>query len=220
MLSREAIIKLGAPRFTDIPLPTDFVGPSPEWLACRQWHISHSTQPQVATKRNARLSFRSAPEPGNELIATHSHQNLNSPAIKSLESKLLSVNADGVGNITFKDTSNKREYEILAWGKEGQLEDWMIEDGLWISDSSGERRGDWRNSYVVALVNEETWGPSIEVWDQFGPASLSSKTLEKIRTALKEIPSTSFQALADQLKPTKADNGRDADDEENWKRHR
>ncbi|KAK3356434.1 hypothetical protein B0T25DRAFT_536735 [Lasiosphaeria hispida] len=149
MSSRDAIIKLGAPRFTNIPRPTDFVGPSSEWLACRQWHISHSTQPQVATKRNARLSLRLASEPGSELIAAHSHQDLDSPVIKSSESRLLSVCADGVDNIIWRDAPGKCEYEVLAWGKEGQLEDWMIEDGsLWISDSSGERRGDWRNSLV------------------------------------------------------------------------
>lgn len=91
--------------------------------------------------------------------------------------------------------------KILAWGKEGQIPPGLFDDGDgWISDASGERRGDWRDSFCVVLVDfgvqgdfEGVWsvgegseGLGIEVWDHWGGSRprLTAETVGRIRDAL------------------------------------
>ncbi|KAK3316553.1 hypothetical protein B0H66DRAFT_297837 [Apodospora peruviana] len=122
--------------------------------------------------------------------------------------------------------SLRRQWEILASGKEGQLEDWMIDDGNgWISDSSGERRPDWRMSYVVVYIidhgeGEEEHGGAvddggIEIWDNRGAGRpLSDETVGKIKTALRGVGGDGkFAALVEELKLVRMDLERP------WERH-
>ena len=67
----------------------------------------------------------------------------------------------------------------------------MIDDGNgWISDSSGERRPDWRDSYVVVWVAGSNDGGDgkgkVEVWNRYD-TTLREETIIKIEEALKEV---------------------------------
>ncbi|KAM7221843.1 hypothetical protein V8F06_002836 [Rhypophila decipiens] len=104
------------------------------------------------------------------------------------------------------DKSITRKWDILAWGKEGQLESWMIEDGSgWISDTSGEARADWRNSYVVVFLDDtvDQVTNGIEIWERFGPTRpLSDETVGKIRDAFGQVGRRGeFGELVERLKP-------------------
>lgn len=87
----------------------------------------------------------------------------------------------------------------------------MIDDGTgWISDSSGERRADWRNSYLVVVSvsddDERLEFNSVEIWERFGPSRrLSDETVGKIRDSLGEVASRDaegkFGSLVSRLKP-------------------
>lgn len=122
------------------------------------------------------------------------------PAVEKT-TELFPVSADPVSPsaVFLTDKSTTRQWEILAWGKEGQLESWMIEDGSgWISDSSGERRADWRNSYVVVFVSDtcDEAASGIEIWEHFGPSRpLSKGTVSKIRAALDEVAKRDEEAV-------------------------
>lgn len=65
----------------------------------------------------------------------------------------------------------------------------MIDDGDgWISDSSGERRPDWRDSYVVLWVSVSGDGEGrVEVWNRFRQRGLTEETVGRIREALREV---------------------------------
>lgn len=121
---------------------------------------------------------------------------------------LLNPITDSPTVTTLQDKIAGREWEILASGKEGQLESWMIEDGSgWISDDSGERRADWRNSYLVFYItpgaeNEKREDVEILVCHRFRPSKpLSVETIGKIRDALRGVSDEKFGKLVEKLGP-------------------
>ena len=211
-LSREAIINLRPPKYSGLPqLPA----PALTWFTVRPaWHITYSTSLRRSSQRNARIRFELSKDE-KSFKTTHSHQQVNSPAIESADTVLNPVDVKDGRAYLFEEEGSGRAWEILAWGKEGQLEDWMIDQGDgWIADSSGEVRGDWRNSYVVVMVSgeDEKAEPAVEIWDRFG--TLTDGTIEKIRVALGGVNDEKFGLLVDSLDQIKMDSGRDADDEE------
>ncbi|KAK4442066.1 hypothetical protein QBC34DRAFT_419294 [Podospora aff. communis PSN243] len=111
--------------------------------------------------------------------------------------------------------SPSAEWEVLAWGKEGQLEEWMIvETNGMISDPGGEWRPDWRHGYAVVLIRDEKDAGRrvVEVWNDGGELSpLSGETIGKMRDALKSV------GIEDELHPLVVDGGREQDDQEKWR---
>jgi hypothetical protein len=216
MLSREAIINLRPPTATGQPRPQSYQSPFLSWLRFR-WHITHSTNPSHRSQRNVRILLTLAPD-NKGFHSEQTHQDLTSLAILATCNTELAIDLlDGKASC-FKQESSEtnRRREVLAWGKEGQLESWMKEgENGWILDDSGEARGDWRNSYVVVYVEgdgEEE--PAVEVWDRFGSwKPLTEETIEKIRAALREVNNESLRRFAEKLGPIKTDDGRMDDDE-------
>ncbi|KAI9167967.1 hypothetical protein HJFPF1_04110 [Paramyrothecium foliicola] len=103
---------------------------------------------------------------------------------------------------TFREDETGRQWEIICWGKQGQLSEWMVDDNDgWISDSAGERRADWRRMYVVvyyhATANAEC---GIEVWESVGSGSkLTDETFGKIQDAIRRVEDPAFAGLAERL---------------------
>jgi hypothetical protein len=102
----------------------------------------------------------------------------------------------------FKEDETGRQWEIICWGKQGQLNEWMVDDDNgWISDSAGERRADWRNLYVVVYYHATADAEAgIEVWDSIGPRRrLTDETIGKIRDAIHKVEDPAFGRLAEKL---------------------
>ncbi len=235
MLSREAIINLYPPvptgsTGTGTGSGTDATPPGRPSMGglTGPWHITHSADPKFAGRRNARINLEINGD--DTFVITRTHQALpssllswwtgNSTAIESSEQTLRNQafenNTTRVYVHRMKSTTTNETIEIMAYGKEGQLEDWMIQDGSgWISDASGECRADWRNTYVVVYITGSETGPSIEIWDRFGRTRpLTSETIGKMRAALEAVDNAEFQEVVARLKPVLIDDGRDADDKE------
>ena len=220
-LSREALITLRAP-----PNPTRTPTPTPNWQAplltflSGSWAITHSTSAHRAlTHRNARITLTLNPTTQN-FTTSETSQVTTSSWWRGESNTDVSVTGtaspsdlkDGkASEFTFKLESASggqgegKSWSVLAWGKEGQLEKWMLEEeGGWIGDGSGERRGDWRDSYVVVYRHndsekEKRGGEEkeegglegvVEVWDRWGGSpsgGLTGETIGKIRDALKGV---------------------------------
>lgn len=209
-LSRKAIISL---RKAGAPAPKDWQPPSLAWLA-GAWHITHSTLPYRTNQRNARIMLKIALD-GRSYNSEASHQAVSSSfaAIEKTDAAETPLDAEvqfqgGPTAARFRsDGGDDATWEVLAWGKEGQLEDWMHVDAYGsIADSSGECRADWRNSYVVVYRTAPEDG--VEIWDRWGRYKpLSDETIESIKAALRGVGE--MAELADALVAVKADDGRD-----------
>ncbi|KAM7190248.1 hypothetical protein V8F33_009608 [Rhypophila sp. PSN 637] len=187
-----------------------FDHPQKQWLAGK-WHISHSTHPE-------RYSGNGGLSPV-VVVSTRTWDSKSSTESASDQEKITTVFpkfADAFPTVFFfVDKKWSRRWDILAWGKEGQLGPWMIEDGSGrarlISDTSGEACADWRNSYVVMFVDGEVFHPvtdtnGIEIWERFGPTRpLRDETMCQIHDALGRVvvgPSRAeFPELVERLKP-------------------
>jgi hypothetical protein len=147
-----------------------------------------------------------------------SHQDAQELSIESASSILAALDFSGESKtasmFTLSGPSRAEcQWEVLAWGKEGQLEEWMtVETNGMISDPSGEWRPDWRNSYAVVLIRDGEKRCAVEVWDRngdYGP--LSGETIGKIKDALQAAE------IEGELRPVPVDGGRKQDDEEKRK---
>ncbi|KAK3375695.1 hypothetical protein B0T24DRAFT_205419 [Lasiosphaeria ovina] len=205
MLSREAIVTLRAPRHIASP-PPDFSPPTLSFLTAH-WTVLQLTDPlqRVTTRHGTRL----APE-SDDAAAAKTTLSLSTSA--DLSTPATSAALQHAPPPAAAASNSSTEIEILAWGKEGQLSDWMVDEGDgWIGDGSGERRADWRDSYVVAYIHgsgsssaggeksEKNQGqaPAIEIWNRFGPTRpLQDATLAQITAALDAVPDDGFRALA------------------------
>ncbi|KAK0644261.1 hypothetical protein B0T16DRAFT_460338 [Cercophora newfieldiana] len=193
-LSRDAIINLRAPPSL-ARAPAASGSPDANWQPPTlsfiegTWHICQSTSDTADQRTAVNLTLSgSGSSEAVTLTSTSTHGDKSSTS----EETPLDLQ-DGCAS-SFSSSSNKGteslRWDVLAWGKEGQLEDWMIEDGDgWISDSSGERRADWRDSFVVVWVvaGEREGKGVVEVWNRFGKPGLRGETVSKIQKALKEV---------------------------------
>ncbi|KAH7324282.1 hypothetical protein B0I35DRAFT_158882 [Stachybotrys elegans] len=214
-LSNEAVICLRPPSGTKLPIPQGYSDPAIEFLTRRKWCPVFSTLPASRYHRDPphepRFGIQILPASKSYTIteswvevATYIDP-LEVEPRKTTHSTSRSGVAETVNENTcssFVEGDTKRHWEIICWGKQGQLESWMVDDdsGL-IGDGSGEARPDWRNSYVViyyeAIAGE---GAGIEVWDSIGYGRrLTDATLEKMRDAIRATGDANFAGLADKL---------------------
>ncbi|KAK0623909.1 hypothetical protein B0T14DRAFT_565226 [Immersiella caudata] len=218
-LSHEAIIKLRPPSSGAIQQQEDWQPPTVSWLRSN-WRVTHSTDAPSRYHRhkNVRIDLSSTPNDETSYSVELSHQDTQTLSIESTTSTLTSsgFSEENKTASRFKFSGPPRaEWEVLAWGKEGQLEEWMIpETNGMISDTSGEWRPDWRNSYAVVLIGTADGAEecAVEVWDdgaEFTP--LSGETIGKIKDALKGV------GVEGELHPVLVDGGRKQDDQEKWK---
>lgn len=219
-LSNEAIIYLRAPSKLGLPAPPSYQKPAITFLTGKpSWFPIFSTLPLSRYQRKPprHANFRLQILPGSQTYtATESWIDPNDkpdplevevrPRISTIVGQVLDVGDNDVGEKTasyFREDGAERGWEVIAWGKQGQLESWMIEDpsGL-ICDSSGEGRPDWRNSYAV--VYHEATGveeAGIEVWDSYAKyRRLTDGTLQKIKDALRKTGVQELAKLADALR--------------------
>ncbi|KAK4166826.1 hypothetical protein QBC43DRAFT_10652 [Cladorrhinum sp. PSN259] len=193
-LSREAIIKLGRP-------------PAVSWLA-GPWKVTHASGSHYNRQKNARINLTLAADQKSYTVEL-SHQDVQTLKIESFLSSMTPSDLSDTDSTAscFALSTGNSTLEVLSWGKEGQLSDWMKEDQGWIVDSAGERRPDWRARYAVVRVRE-TEGSRTEVW---ASSSLTDETIEKIKdTALEKA------GVEGNLVPVAIDDGRDQDDNEKW----
>jgi hypothetical protein len=219
-LSRKAIITLRSP--SSGATPQTWPPPTVTWFQ-RTWHITHSTHApsRYHGRKNARVGLRLANDDETCYAVELSHQDAQTLSVESTTSTLASLDLSAkdrtASRFKLSHSSRAEQWEVLAWGKEGQLEEWMTEEinGM-ISDPSGEWRPDWRNSYVVVLIRkvDEHAGPQeqrecvVEVWDHNGgDRPLSEETVGKIKDALKAA------GIEGELHPVVVDGGRTEDDE-------
>lgn len=240
-LSTEASITLNPPyHLRDGVTPSHFTPSNLPWIT-GTWHTTHSTNAEEQSgKRNARICLSlirgtnsvssdsegsdSDMEPDKDrILAVRSYQNLHSSAIQDVGQTDLFLDELDQGFTQVNGPIMRQRWEILAWGKEGQLEEWMNDDGSgWIVDNSGEARPDWRNSYVVVYIGNDlgklknVGEGTIEIWDRFGPSGpLKEETVEKIKEALlKDLGGKDerFAKLASRLQRTVMDGGRKNED--------
>jgi hypothetical protein len=218
MLSREAILILKPSHEsseTGLTSPK-YTPPTLSWLE-GQWHVTHSTFPIRREQRNVRTVRKALAGDEKHFTSEVTYQSLDAEDIHtSLVDEYPTDLEDGRAAV-FKQDGSAARWEALAWGKEGQLESWMIDTGDgWIADTSGERRGEWRNSYVVVYSQPiaDGLGAGVEIWDRFGPQKpLSKETIRKIRDAIRGIQNPAMATLADSLVVVKTDKGRVADDQ-------
>lgn len=201
-LSREAVITLR--RLGDQAAVPNAYKPPPLSFLLNQWHISHSTLPERATQRNVRIHLLPT-EDGHGYVSEITYQNEEPARIGSGKTTETAIDLRNGAASRFKQAGTGTEWEVLAWGKEGQLEDWMIDDDSgWIGDGSGEQRPDWRNRYAVVYTTEKDGHGQVEVWDRLGYwKHLTDSTIEKIRAALREVGDDKLTQLADRLAPVK-----------------
>ncbi|KAJ4386966.1 hypothetical protein N0V85_007872 [Neurospora sp. IMI 360204] len=240
-LSTEANITVNPPyHLRDGATPSHFTPSNLPWIT-GTWHTTHSTNTEEQSdKRNARICLSlirgtnsvssdsegsdSDMEPDKDrILAVRSYQNLHSPAIQDVGQTDLFLDELDQGFTQVNGPIMRQRWEILAWGKEGQLEEWMNEDGSgWIVDNSGESRPDWRNSYVVVYIGNDlgklknVGEGTIEIWDRFGPSGpLREETVDKIREALKGLGGKDerFAKLAQRLQKMRMDEGRRSEDD-------
>ncbi|KAK3391456.1 hypothetical protein B0T20DRAFT_79555 [Sordaria brevicollis] len=240
-LSTEANIILNPPyHLRDGATPSHFTPSNLPWIT-GTWHTTHSTNAEEQSgKRNARICLSlirgtnsvssdsegsdSDMEPDKDrILAVRSYQNLHSSAIQDVGQTDLFLDELDQGFTQVNGPIMRQRWEILAWGKEGQLEEWMNDDGSgWIVDNSGEARPDWRNSYVVVYIGNDlgklknVGEGTIEIWDRFGPSGpLKEETVEKIKQALlKDLGGKDerFAKLASRLQRTVMDGARKNED--------
>ncbi|KAK5659123.1 hypothetical protein OQA88_1213 [Cercophora sp. LCS_1] len=196
-LSREATIKLR-------PASGDWQPPTVSWLA-QPWTVTHATGSPYNGKKNVRAEPKLAADRKLRTFQL-SHQDAKSLEIKSSSLSMSPSDWSEAENTASRFTLPKSTLEVLAWGKEGQLSDWMTEEAGWIADRAGESRPDWRRSYAVVRVDHGQV-PHVEVW---GSRPLTDETIGKIKDALKGA------ALDGDLLPMVMDDGRDKDDHDRW----
>ncbi|KAK4462873.1 hypothetical protein QBC42DRAFT_345990 [Cladorrhinum samala] len=199
-LSREAMIKLRPLAATQ----EEWQSPTLSWVG-GSWKITHASR-NYRGKKNVRISLSAAADQKSYTVEL-SHQDAQTLKIETSASEMTPSDlSEKDGTASCFVLPNSSSLEVLAWGNEGQLSDWMTEDGGWIVDSAGERRPDWRKRYVVVRINEgETF--RVEVWAS-GP--LTSETIEKIKDAMQRA------RVDGDLLPLTIDDGRDKDDKEKW----
>ncbi|KAK3996211.1 hypothetical protein QBC44DRAFT_355783 [Cladorrhinum sp. PSN332] len=198
-LSRKAIIKLrplAAPQ-------GEWQAPTVSWLA-GPWKITHASG-SYRGQKNVRITLK--PEADQKSYTVElSHQDAQTLKIETALSIMTPSDLSETNNTASCFALLNSSLEVLAWGKEGQLSDWMTEDSGWIVDSAGESRPDWRKRYVVVRVHEgEAF--RVEVWTS---DSLTAETIEKIKDALQRA------GVDGDLLPLTIDDGRDKDDKEKW----
>jgi hypothetical protein len=190
-LSNEAIIHLRPPTSTGLPTPTFNTPPKLTFLTnTRGWPIVFSTFAKHNSQPARRRILSIAPS-GSYTISDDPVQT---------NGKALDLH-EGTAS-RFEECDTEKKWEVLAWGKQGQLESWMVdEDDGWIGDGSGERRADWRNFYVVVYYEGcEGQESGIEVWDSFGGSRrLTNSTFERIKEAIAKVGDEKFAALAERL---------------------
>lgn len=240
-LSTEVNITVNPPyHLRDGATPSHFTSSNLPWIT-GTWHTTHSTNPEEQSgKRNARICLSlirgtnsvssdsegsdSDMEPDKDrILAVRSYQNLHSSAIQDVGQTDLFLDELDQGFTQVNGPIMRQRWEIIAWGKEGQLEEWMNDDGSgWIVDNSGEARPDWRNSYVVVYIGNDlgklrnVGEGTIEIWDRFGPSgTLREETVEKIREALQALGGKDerFAKLASRLQRMRMDEGRKSEDD-------
>ncbi|KAK0750128.1 hypothetical protein B0T18DRAFT_408298 [Schizothecium vesticola] len=216
-LSDEAIIKLRSP--SSGAAQQDWQPPTVSWLR-QTWCVTHSTHvpSHYHCRKNVRVSLTRHGDDETCYSVELSHQDAQGLRIKSAASMLaaLDFSTENKTASTFTLSGPSRaasQLEVLAWGKEGQLEEWMkVETNGMISDPSGEWRQDWRNSYVVVLIGDGERKCAVEVWDGNGDYKpLSGETIGKIKDALLAA------GIEGELRPVRLDGGRKQDDEEKRK---
>ena len=218
-LSHEAIIKLQPPSSGAAQQHEEWQPPTVSWLQ-NTWRVTHSTSapPRYRGRKNARVGLRLARDDDTCYSVELSHQDAQTLSIESTSSALASLNFSGENKTASRFTLSGppgEEWEVLAWGKEGQLEEGMVvETNGMVSDPGGEWRPDWRNSYTVVLIRgeDDAGACAVEVWDDRGEyRPLSGDTIGKIKDALKAV------GVEDELHPLLVDSGRQQDDEKKWK---
>ena len=199
-LSREAIIKFG-------PLAAsqgDCQAPTVAWLG-GQWKITHATGSHYHGQKNIRAHLKPAAALTSYTIEL-SHQDAQTLRVETLQLAMTPLDLSEADNTASRFALPNASVEVLAWGKEGQLSEWMIEDDGWIADSGGERRPDWRQRYAAVRLHE---GGALraEVW---ASGALTAETIAKIKDSLKGA------GVDSELLPVVIDDGRDKDDREKW----
>ncbi|KAK1750925.1 hypothetical protein QBC47DRAFT_392902 [Echria macrotheca] len=184
-LSREAIILLRPPSSSSSEDSHPWTSPKTSFLS-GEWALTHSTLPSRRFQSNTTTTIQISAS--GETTRTHTYSAITTSTDNDENQPKSTTTTEKATD--FDPTTNTASvfetWKVLAWGKEGQLESWMIDDGDgWISDDSGERRGDWRNSYVV-VWNEGPEEKGVDVWDRWGRTRpLSVGTIRKIREALR-----------------------------------
>lgn len=200
-LSREAIIKLRPLAATQ----GDWQAPTLSWVG-GLWKITHASRTYRGQK-NVRINLKPAADQKSYTVEL-SHQDAQTLKIETLVSEMTPSDLSQKDSTASCFVLPNSSLEVLAWGKEGQLSDWMAEDSGWIVDNAGESRPDWRKRYVVVRINEgETF--RVEIW---ASGSLTSETIEKIKDAMQRA------RVDGDLLPLTIDDGRDKDDMEKWQK--
>ena len=217
-LSHEATICLRPPTKLNLPAPTGYQSPTIQFLTGRHWHPVFTTFPLTKydriPPRDPSFQLRIAPASGAYTATETWIDPADKPdplevGLRPRTSTISGKVLDGSGTempqqrvSLFRENDTGRQWEIICWGKQGELESWMIDDDSgWISDSSGERRADWRNFYVVvyyeATAEDEA---GIEVWDSIGRhRRLTSLTFKKIQDAMRKVESEDIARFAEKL---------------------
>lgn len=264
MSNREAIVHLRPPTHLGLrPSPFTYEPCPLKWLDFGiVWHVTFSTFDHITSRRNVRIELRLPKEEAQEssspsapaapaapvrppVLSCETTWQVQSPPaeapIELSRSSFLPLDYRHAGGTAtrFECPETGHQWEIMAWGYEGQLESWMVdlEDGL-IGDGSGETRPDWRNRFVVVYYpaarpgggrgsgKEEGGGQAaagegegeggIEIWDRFAHwnwGRLTAETRRRILDALEGVRNDEFRTLARRLRPVPVDQGRKEDDE-------
>lgn len=217
-LSHEATICLRPPTKSNLPAPAGYQNPTIQFLTDWHWRPVFTTFPLTKYDRTPprdpsfqlRISAASKTYTATEtwIDPADKPDPLEvgpRPRTNTVSGKVL----DGSGTETpqqrvslFQENDTGRQWEVICWGKQGQLESWMIDDDSgWIGDGSGERRADWRAFYLVVYYEktaEEEAG--IEVWHAIEKyRRLTSLTFKKIQDAIRNVGSEDIARLAEKL---------------------
>lgn len=222
-LNNEAVILLRTPTPGGAPAnsnPPEWKPPTISFLTGPRWYPVLSSLPASryarTPPRNADFQLRISPS-FHTYTATETWIDPEDkpdplevevrPRTSSVTGKVLDTSSGASGNDShievsrFEDAAG-RGWEVIAWGKQGQLADWMREDESgYICDPSGEGRPDWRNHYAVAYFHAtDAEEAGVEVWDSTAPyRRLTELTFAKIRKAIRASGDEEFAKLADKL---------------------
>lgn len=223
-LNTEAIICLRTPLKSGLPIPPGYANPTISFLTGPRWgaaltSLPLSTYDRTPPPRDAQFQLQIDPVAKTYTSTETWVDPADKPDPLEVEVRPRTSVARGkvldTGDAEAANTAEQqvsqfqqdgpegRGWEVLAWGKQGQLESWMKEDpgsGL-ILDDSGEGRPDWRNSYVVvyyeATAEREA---AVEVWDSYAKwRRLTDQTFRKIQSAMRRSMDRELANLGDRM---------------------
>ncbi|OCK84709.1 hypothetical protein K432DRAFT_389312 [Lepidopterella palustris CBS 459.81] len=169
-----------------------------------RWYLSHSTRTCWKLARNVQMRFRDPPDPRSDTKNVSSVIQWSWQALgdDGLEEKIAEAQEGG-----------ESSWKVLGAGKEGALENWMIETEYGIEDSAGEIRADWRPLWLVLYFPGAALASGIDIYldrTRYDESSghqyvVAEETIKQIKDELDKMEYPGLRDLSKDIYEVKID---------------